>query len=372
MKTRAAILRQSPGTYETAELDLDEPRCGEILVRMVASGLCHSDDHLATGDLPPGIHPMCGGHEGAGVVERVGEGTVGWAVGDHVVSAAIPSCGRCKWCALGMGNLCTLGATVLHGARPNDPTSYRMSLDGVPVGQAAGLATFSEFTTIGVESAIKVGNDLPLNRLCLLGCGVSTGWGSAVNVAKIRTGDHVIVMGIGGIGISAVQGALHAGAQSVIAVDPVAFKRETALEFGASDAVATIQEATEIAQSRTDGQGADATLITVGVLKPEHVGGAVQSIRKAGTVVVVSGGPWGIQSVPLDLLELVMYQKRITGAVFGGASGWNTVPELIDLYVSGRLKLDEMVTRTYQLDDVAKAYRDMHEGTILRGIIDFT
>ena len=371
MKTRAAILRKSPGSYEIAELDLEGPRSGELLVRLVASGICHSDDHIATGDLPPGIYPYCGGHEGAGMVEEVGAGTIGWDVGDHLVFAGVPSCGHCRWCAEGKPNLCNLVATVLPGSRPYDPTSYRMSLDGVPVGQAAGISTFSELTTVAIESAVKVPKDLSLNKLCLLGCGVSTGWGSSVNIAAVTAGEHIIVMGIGGIGISAVQGAIHAGASSVIAVDPLAFKRESAIEFGATDAVETIEQATELVRDRTDGQGADATLITCGIVNGMHISQALDSIRKAGTVVVVGAGPHKVTDVPINLVELVIYQKRILGSLFGGAGGWKSIPQLIELYANGRLRLDEMVTKTYKLDDIAQGFQDMHEGKVIRGVIEF-
>lgn len=371
MKTRAAVITTSPGEYETVTVDLERPRSGELLVRMVASGLCHSDDHIATGDLPANTYPFCGGHEGCGIVEEVGEYTPGWAVGDHVVFSFVPSCGKCRWCAEGKQNLCNLGADMLNGSRFDDPTSFRMHLDGAPVGQMAGISTFSEYTTVSVQSAVKVDKDIPLEQLCLLGCGVSTGWGSAVNAAAVSPGDHVVIMGIGGIGISAVQGAAHAGAESIIAVDPVAFKRDSALAFGATDAVATMEEATALAQSRTDGQGADSAIVTVGVTTGHHVNEALGSIRKAGTVVVTGAGPYAVTDMPINLCELAMMQKRISGSLFGSASPLKTIPQLVDLYVSGRLKLDEMVTKKYSIDEIASGFRDMHAGAIIRGVVEF-
>ena len=290
MKTRGAVIKQAPGTYEVVDLEVDDPRQNELQVTMTASGLCHSDDHVATGDIPVGVYPFCGGHEGAGVVTAVGPNTVGFAEGDHVVFSFLPACGRCTWCARGMSNLCDLGAGLLAGSRWDDPSSYRLSMDGQPVGQMCGISTFSEITTVAVDSAIKLPEDVPLEKACLLGCGVGTGWGSAVNSAEVSPGDTVVVMGIGGIGINAVQGAAHAGASHVIAVDPVAFKRQKAEEFGATHAVETMEEATEIAQSFTNGQGADSAIITVGVTKGEHLGQAMASIRKAGTVVVTGLG----------------------------------------------------------------------------------
>ncbi|MBW0101017.1 NDMA-dependent alcohol dehydrogenase [Pseudonocardia sp. KRD-291] len=371
MKTHASILRNAPGSFEPVDLDLEGPRTGELTVKLVASGLCHSDDHMATGDIPYGIYPLCGGHEGAGVVTEVGSHTPGWEVGDHVVFTFVPACGRCRWCAEGKQNICDLGATMLNGARFDDPTSFRMSLDGAPVGQMSGISTFSEFTTVSVNSAVKVPKDVPLKPLCLLGCGVGTGWGSAVNAADVRPGQTVIVMGVGGIGTSAVQGAAHAGATTVIAVDPVPFKRESAMEFGATHAAANMAEALDMTRHVTNGQGPDAVIVTVGVTTAEHVGQALAAVRKSGVVVATGAGPAGVSDVPINLLELTMSQKRLVGALFGQTSPFTSIPWLTQMYAAGRLKLNEMITKTYTLDQVAQGYRDMHAGTIIRGIVDF-
>jgi NDMA-dependent alcohol dehydrogenase len=372
MKTQGSILRKSPGRYETAELELDGPRTGELTIKMVAAGLCHSDDHLATGNSTPGTLPLCGGHEGSGVVVEVGPHTPQWSVGDHVVMSFIPACGRCRWCAEGKQNLCNLGAYLMLGSRFDDATSFRMSLDGEPVGQMCGVSTFSEFTTVSVNSAVKVDQDVPLDKISLLSCGVATGWGSAVNAAQVGPRETVIVMGVGGIGMSAVQGAAHAGALNVIAVDPVLFKREQAPLFGATHVCADIVEATELARSLTDGQGADAAIVTVGVTTGEHVGQAIGAIRKAGVVVVTGGGPPGVQQVPITMKDLTHLQKRVVGALFGQSSPFGMIPKLVDLYKGGKLKLDEMITRTYTLDEVADGYEDLQGGRILRGIVEFS
>ena len=371
MQTRGAIIRQTPGTYEVVDLDLDGPRQNELQVKMVASGLCHSDDHTATGDLPGASYPLCGGHEGGGIVVGVGPHTPGWAEGDHVVFSFLSGCGRCHWCAKGMQNLCDNGAVILMGTRPDDPTSYRMSLGGQPVGQICGLSTFSEYTTVHVNSAIKVDRSLPLDKLCLLGCGVGTGWGAAVNSAEVYPGQTVIVMGIGGIGINAVQGAAHAGAAHIIAVDPVPFKRASALTLGATHAVSSMEEATEIGRSVTNGQGADSAIVTVGVTTGEHVAQAFTAIRKAGTCVVTGLGKMMDIGVPISLVELVLYQKRLQGSLFGASSPSADIPWLIDLYTSGKLKLDELVTTTYRLDEIAQGFVDMHAGKNLRGVVLF-
>jgi Zn-dependent alcohol dehydrogenase len=189
MKTRAAIIRQSPGKFEVTEIDLEEPRQGEIRVKMAATGLCHSDEHLQTGDMTAAHYPIVAGHEGAGVVEAVGPGTPGWEPGDHVVMSFIPSCGHCRWCSEGMTNLCDLGAHLLWGSRFDELDSFRFHLaDGSDAGQSCGVGSFAEHTVVSVDSAVKVDRDLPLDRLCLLGCGVGTGWAGAARSTRPAPG----------------------------------------------------------------------------------------------------------------------------------------------------------------------------------------
>jgi NDMA-dependent alcohol dehydrogenase len=371
MHTRGAVIAQVPGSYQTIDLILDEVRQGELLVRMVAAGLCHSDDHIATGDFPVGLLPMCGGHEGAGVVERVGPHTIGFEIGDHVVFSFVPGCGRCRWCATGHQNLCDLGASTLDGSRPADGTFRMTTAGGDPVGQMAGISTFSERTIAHVNSAIKVPQEFPLEKLCLLGCSVGTGWGAAVNSAEVAPGQTVIVVGVGGIGCNAVQGAAIAGASHIIAVDPVLMKREMALEVGATRAVADIAEATDIARSLTNGQGADSAIVAVGVINGTHVAEAFSAIRKAGTVVVVGLGDYSAVGVPISLSELTLYQKRIQGSLFGASSpSWDILRQ-IELYRDGKLKIDQLITRNYSLDQIAQGYTDLHAGETLRGVVLF-
>jgi S-(hydroxymethyl)glutathione dehydrogenase/alcohol dehydrogenase len=369
MKARAALLTSVPGSWEVHTVELDPPRDHEVLVRMVASGLCHSDDHFATGDISVGHLPFCGGHEAAGVVEAVGPGVRGLKVGDHIVTSFIPGCGRCRWCASGMQALCDNGALMLEGHQLDG--TFRMHLDGQDVAQAGLLSAFSEYTVMPEWSAIKIAPDVPLEVAALLGCAVPTGWGSAVNAAQVRPGDVVIIVGIGGIGISAVQGARHAGAARIIAVDPVEFKQRAALEFGATDAFADQAEAAELARSLTNGQGADAAIICVGVVTADNVAAAFSAIRKAGTVVVTAAGPEAVTQVPLSLLELTMFQKRIQGAIYGMMSPSKDVPRLLDLWRNGQLLLEEMLTRSYSLADINQGYADMHAGRNIRGTVVF-
>ncbi|KAA9158114.1 NDMA-dependent alcohol dehydrogenase [Amycolatopsis acidicola] len=369
--TKVSLVRGAPGVYETATVELDDPRRGEVTVKLAASGLCHSDDHVATGDVPVGVYPYAGGHEGAGVITAVGPDTPGYEVGDHVVFSFLPACGQCEFCAQGMSNLCDLGASLLTGARASDPGSFRMHENGKPVGQQCGISTFAEYTTAAVDSVVKIGKDIPLKAAALVGCGVPTGWGSAVNSANLRPGAVVIVLGIGGIGANALQGAVHAGAKTVIAVDPVEFKREQAKIFGATHAFAGIEEAAEFARSLTNGQGADATIVTIGVVQGEHIGQALASIRKAGTVVVTGLGDITAAGAPIALGDLTLMQKRLQGSLFGQSNPRHDIPNLLRMYQAGQLKLDELVTREYTLDQVAQAYEDMHAGRNIRGVVVF-
>ncbi|MEV6362382.1 NDMA-dependent alcohol dehydrogenase [Nocardia asteroides] len=371
MKTRAALLTEVPGRYTPTDIELDEPRRGELRIKMRAAGMCHSDAHFAHGTQTPPILPIVGGHEGAGIVDAIGPETYGFEEGDHVVFSFLPVCGRCWYCAKGMQNLCMLGASIGTGARFHDPSSFRYSLDGQPVGQLAGLGVFSEYVTVHTESAVKIDDSIPFEVACLTGCGVGTGWGAAVNSAGAGPGQVIIVMGIGGIGINAVQGAAHAGADVVIAVDPVAFKRASALELGATDAFAEFEEAADYARSLTNGQGADATILTVGKLSGTNVGEGLESVRKGGTVVVTALGDTHSGPGDINLHQLTLYQKRIQGSLFGASTPTADIPAQLEMYKRGTLKLDELVTTKYSLEQIAEGYDDMAAGRNLRGVIVF-
>lgn len=372
MRTRAALLRGAPGSWEVTEVDLADPGPGEIQVQMVAAGLCHSDDHLTTGDMPVGLYPVVGGHEGAGVVTAVGPGVTEFAVGDHAGILCVAGCGKCRWCAMGAQNFCDLNAELLSGGAPEDPTRHRMSLDGKPIGQMVAVSTFSEYTTVSLASALKVPDDIPLDVAALVSCGVTTGWGAAVNSVQTKPGDTIMVVGIGGVGINGVQGARHAGATNIIAVDPNEWKTQRAREFGATHSASSIEDGAEIARGLTGGQGADGVVITIGVVRSEHVSQAFSAIRKGGTVAVV-----GLASmidehpVAISIAELTFYQKRLQGSLYGAASPRYTVMRLLDLYRSGELKLSELITSRYTLDEINEGYADMHAGKNIRGIIEF-
>jgi NDMA-dependent alcohol dehydrogenase len=366
MQTRGAILRQDGTQWEVEMLELDDPKAGEVLVRIAAAGLCHSDDHAVTGDVPRDYYPFCGGHEGSGVVEAVGPGVTSVRPGDHVVTSFIPSCGRCRWCAAGQQNLCDRGLAIMKGTQMDG--TYRMHL-GL-VGVAGGTPTFSEWTVVSERSLVPIPGDIDLTAASLLSCAVPTGWGAAVNGAQVKPGDIVVVIGVGGVGMNAVQGAWLAGAERVIAVDPVEFKRAQAPMFGATDTAATVEEATELARSLTNGQGADSAILTVGVVKGQDITDALGVIAKGGIVAVTGVGPRKIIDVPLNLFELPMYQKRIQGVLYGLCSPARDVPRLVDLYRNHRLRLDELITTRYKLHDINAGYADMHAGLNIRGVIE--
>src|SRR6266508_1861664 len=263
MKTKAAILWEVGGPWSVEEIELDPPKRGEVLVKLAASGLCHSDEHLLTGDLPFEL-PIIGGHEGAGVVEEVGEAVVGLEPGDHVIFGFIPSCGRCPSCSTGHQNLCDLGAVLALGRQILDGTS-RHHAQGKDLNTMCLLGTFSHHTVVNEASCIKISKDIPLDRACLLGCGVVTGWGSAVYAAEVGPGQVVAIAGIGGIGANAVQGARLAGAKQIWAIDPVEGKREKAMEFGATHTAASLEESLPAITEPTEGRMADKVIMTMGV-----------------------------------------------------------------------------------------------------------
>lgn len=367
MKSNAAILHESPGRWSIESVELAEPGSGEVLVKMEYAGLCHSDFHQAKGEIPPDAFPWCGGHEGSGVVEDIGGGVRGLAVGDKVALSFIPSCGTCRWCCAGQQNLCDSGATIMSLNQDRSP----MRLGGKPVAQCAMIGAFSERVVAPVESCIKIPADTPMGPAALVTCGVPTGWGSAVNGGNVSAGDVVIVMGVGGIGMNAVQGARYVGASHVIAVDPQQLKRDVALKLGATHALASMDDAIEVARSLTNGQGADSTIVAVGVIQSEDIAAAFSSIRKAGTVVVTALGFMTTTGIPVNLAELALYQKRIQGALYGMMSPRGAIPRLLELYKNGDLHLDELITREYSLGEINEAYDDLADGKIVRGVIRF-
>ncbi len=366
MKTKAAVVHEVGKPIDIVELDLDGPKDGEVLIRYTHAGLCHSDVHIQSGDLP-GRLPMVLGYEGAGIIEEVGPGVTRVKAGDHVVCSFIPNCGVCHWCATGQQSICDMGATILEGYLPGE----RFPFTG-PRGNYGGmcmLGTFSQYGTIHQNSVVKVDDDLPLDKAVLVGCGVPTGWGSAVNTANVRPGDTVVVFGIGGIGINAVQGARYAGAKNLIAVDPLENKREKAMELGATHAVATAEEAQQLAVDLTRGVGANSAIVTVGVVEQQVVTEAFNAIGKGGVVVLTALNKLDINNVQLPGSVMTLFRKTVKGSLFGDCNPTTDIPKILGLYQSGDIKLDEIITKTYTLDQVNEGYEDLLNGKNVRGVI---
>jgi NDMA-dependent alcohol dehydrogenase len=371
MKTRAAVLHKADTPWSVEEVELDQPGEGELLVEMVATGLCHSDDHQRRGDVTMNNLPMVGGHEGGGIVREIGPKVVGFEKGDHVLTTFIPSCGKCRFCARGMQNLCDLGAVIMDGLQL-DRTSRMHTSDGRDISSSTMLGTFAEWQVYDQASLVRIDQDLPLEVACLVSCGVQTGFGSAT-AGDVQPGDVVIVAGVGGVGMNAVQGARACGAAHVIAIDPVEQKRKWAAEFGASEAFESFPEAMSRVHELTNWQGADVTILTASLVDNALIGSGYQSIRKAGTLVVtgVSADDETGNIPGFNAFDISMYQKRIQGALYGMKSPREAMPRLLGMYRAGTLKLDELITHVYTLDQINEAYADMHAGRNIRGVIHF-
>ena len=367
MKTEAAILWEAGKDWSVEEIELDPPKWGEVLVRIAASGMCHSDEHMRSGDMY-GSFPLIGGHEGAGVVEEVGPGVDGLAVGDHVVFGFIPACGKCPSCARGHSNLCDVGATLMMGSQM-DGTSRHHSSTGADLRTMVCLGTFAKHTVVNQASCVKILDHYPLDKACLIGCGVTTGWGSAVYAAKVQAGDDVVVVGVGGLGAAAVQGARLAGAERIFAVDPVPFKREMATKFGATHTVSSVEEAVGLVNEVTWGKNAEKVICTMGVGDGTLMESIMTLAAKGGRVVVTNIHPMAETTVNLSLTWVTLLEKQIVGTIFGSANIRYDIPHLLRLYDQGQLDLDSMVTNTYPLEGINQGYADMLDGKNVRGVL---
>jgi S-(hydroxymethyl)glutathione dehydrogenase/alcohol dehydrogenase len=357
------VCREAGRPWEITELALDEPKANEIRIKVMAAGLCHSDDHVRQGDVPART-PIVGGHEGAGVVDAVGPGVTRVKVGDHVVCLFIPACGQCRYCSTGRQNLCDAGKNATTGEFADG--TFRFHQDGEDLGGFCMLGTFSQYAVVSEYSVIPIPDDVPFEVAALTSCGVPTGWGSAVHSAGVEAGDTVVIFGAGGVGSNAVQGAAMAGAQRVVVVDPVAFKREMAMVVGATHTFPTAEEATKFVIDATYGELADHAIITVGLLHDKVIHDAINIVGKTGQVTITAMVSAAIDENPGALIG---YQRRIRGALFGGCNPLYDVPKLISLYKSGDLKLDELITHRYRLEEVNQGFQDMLDGKNIRGVI---
>ncbi|MEI6496670.1 MAG: NDMA-dependent alcohol dehydrogenase [Actinomycetota bacterium] len=374
MKTKAAILWERGGPWSVEEIELDPPKAGEVLVQIHASGMCHSDEHLVTGDLAGATPepPLIGGHEGAGVVLEVGPGVFSVQPGDHVVFGFVPACGRCPSCASGHSNLCDMGAITATGMQLADGTARHHSGSGQDLALGIGaLGTFAHHTVVNEASCIKIEKDLPLDKACLLGCGVVTGWGSAVYAAQVEPGDTVAVVGCGGIGSNAVQGAKLAGARVVAAIDPIEFKREKAMEFGATHAFASVADAIAGLEETTWNRGFDKVIMTIGVGNGDVLGEAFWLGGKRSKIVVTNIHPVGEATIAIPAVFLTVFEKQLIGSLFGSANPRKDIPKLLELYTQGLLDLDGLVTKTYPLEGINEGYADMNAGKNIRGVLKF-
>lgn len=370
MRTRAAVLWETGQDWKIEEVDIDAPGPGEVVVDMMACGMCHSDEHVRTGDLPVPHFPFIGGHEGAGEVVEVGAGVTSVAVGDHVALSFVPACGRCRWCSQGMSYLCDEGAKLFQvGMMADNRIAHRIG--DRAIARFSQLGAFSERQLLSEQSVVKVDPDIPWHAVALVSCGVATGFGSAVDRAGTQPGDVVVVVGVGGVGVSAVQGASLAGASRIITVDPLASRREASKIFGATDTFASMAEALQPVRELTRGVMADRVILSPSTLHGSMIEPGLQLTRKGGVCCLTGIAPQAESDAQLNAFTFAMMNKTLVGTIYGSRSPRERIPYLLDLYRQGRLKLDEMVTRTYPLDQVNQGYADQASGDIVRGVITF-
>ena len=383
MKVKAAVVSELNGPWRTETIDIDEPHAFEVKVKTAFSGTCPSDGHLRTCDMAqdpmvlemisgrPSMFPIIGGHEGSGVVEEVGAGVTNVKPGDHVAVSFVPSCGRCDFCATGRQYLCDMSATTLAGPMISDGT-WRHHLDGVELNRMAQLGTFSEYIVVHEASLVPIAPWFDLRAAALISCGISTGFGSAVNRGGVKPGDTVAVIGCGGVGSGAIQGARAAGARAVIAIDIDESKVERALKIGATHGCAsTLDAAFNILPELTMGKNCDVVIITTGVLSSELVEQARAITAKGGVVVATSIAPYNQTTVDLNLFMFSMYNQELRGTVFGSENPRAQIPKLLRLYSEGSLVIDELITREYSLDEVQQGYDDLASGANVRGVVRF-
>ena len=361
---KAAVLYEEFQPLVVEELDLEGPRSGEVLVKLAASGVCHSDLHYIKGVRE---HPMpvVLGHEGAGTVEEVGPNVTYARPGDHVVLSFVPTCGRCSYCVNGRHNLCE----ARYGLRGSLPDGTRRLRKGdQEIYHFNGLSTFGERAVVPEDSLVLVREDAPLDKVALIGCGVPTGVGAAIHTAKVQPGSKVVVIGTGGVGLNVVQGSALAGAETIIAVDIRGPKLEHALQFGATHLVnGATEDVAERVRDITNGEMADYAFEVIGSV--EAIYQALHTTRRGGTTVIVGVAPTGAQ---LTIDPDFLHQDRVLmGCTYGSCYPRADMPMLVDLYMSGKLKLDELISRTFPLEEINTAFDLLDRGEVARSIIRY-
>jgi len=369
IKSRAAVAWKAGAPLEITEVDVAPPKAGEVLVRIVATGVCHTDAFTLSGADPEGIFPSILGHEGGGIVEAVGEGVTSVAVGDHVIPLYTPECGKCKFCLSGKTNLCqAIRATQGKGLMP-DGTS-RFSKDGETIFHYMGTSTFSEYTVLPEISVAKISKDAPLEKVCLLGCGVTTGIGAVMNTAKVEAGATVAVFGLGGIGLSAIIGAVMAKASRIVAIDVNPGKFEIARQLGATDCINPLdydKPIQEVIVDLTDG-GVDYSFECIGNVKVMR--SALECCHKGwgeSIIIGVAGAGEEISTRPFQLVTGRVWR----GSAFGGVRGRSELPGYVERAQKGEIPLDTFITHTMGLNDINTAFDLMHEGKSIRTVIHF-
>jgi S-(hydroxymethyl)glutathione dehydrogenase/alcohol dehydrogenase len=369
MKSRAAVAWEAGQPLSIEEVDLAGPKDGEVLIRIIATGVCHTDAYTLSGADPEGAFPSILGHEGGGIVEEVGPGVKSVKVGDHVIPLYTPECGECKFCKSGKTNLCQkIRVTQGKGLMP-DGTS-RFSSKGKQILHFMGTSTFSEYTVLPEISVAKISKEAPLEKVCLLGCGITTGIGAVVNTAKVQPGSTVAIFGLGGVGLSCIQGAVMAKAGRIIAVDINPDKETMARQLGATDFVnpknydKPIQE---VIVDMTDG-GVDYSFEAIGNVKLMRA--ALECCHKGwgeSTIIGVAGAGQEICTRPFQLVTGRVWR----GSAFGGVKGRSQLPGMVEQYMNGKIKVDEMITHTMGLEDINRAFDLMHDGASIRSVVHF-
>lgn len=369
IKSKAAVAWGPGQPLSIEEIDVMPPQKGEVRVKIIASGVCHTDAFTLSGDDPEGIFPAVLGHEGGGIVESIGEGVTSVAIGDHVIPLYTPECGECKFCLSGKTNLCQkIRQTQGKGLMPDGTT--RFSKDGQPIFHYMGCSTFSEYTVLPEISLAKINKQAPLEEVCLLGCGVTTGMGAVVNTAKVQPGDTVAIFGLGGIGLSAVIGAQMAKAGRIIAIDINESKFELAKKLGATDCINPKdydQPIQDVIVELTDG-GVDFSFECIGNVNTMR--SALECCHKGwgeSVIIGVAGAGQEISTRPFQLVTGRVWR----GTAFGGVKGRTELPDYVERYLQGEFKLDHFITHTMGLEGINDAFELMHEGKSIRSVIHF-
>lgn len=364
---KAAVLYAAGQPLQVEDVSIQDPRRGEVMVRVAAGGVCHSDLHVINGDLTAPL-PVVLGHEGAGVVEKVGEGVDEFKPGDHVVLLWRASCGNCLYCLSGRPALCELGAGIRWSGRLADGTS-RFRRGEQEIRHHAGVSSFCELTVLPREGLVKIDPTVPLEKAAIVGCAVMTGVGAVINTARVEPGASMVVVGCGGVGLNAIQGGALAGAEKIIAVDVLDNKLEYARQFGATHLInAARVDPIEAVKETTGGRGADYAFEVIGNVKT--IAQAYQMVRRGGTLVVVGVAPMGAE-VAINASSIMLDEKTIRGSLYGSCQPKLDAPRLLNLYKAGKLKLDELISREYPLDQINDAFDALRRGEVARSIIRF-